>query len=562
MILKKLNGEQLKQLVIYGAKNLRLNYEEVDNLNVFPVPDGDTGTNMCRTIENGVNTINPITENTVKAIAKPLSSGMLLGARGNSGVILSQIFRGICKGLDGKDEIDVTELSKAYKLGVKQAYGAVVTPVEGTILTVFREATEYACKKITKDSTINDFYRFHLEQAEKTLVKTKELLPVLKEADVIDSGGAGYVYIVKGMVKYLEGIDLNVELPSEKVAKEEHTEAPIAIDFDAFGPDDVLKFGYCTEFILRLQNSKVDIENFDIQTIIDVLNGDDIKGDSIVALNDGSIVKVHVHTMNPGKVLDHMRDFGEFLTTKIENMALQHNETMEEEEREEKRKMPHKKYAVVAVAQGKGVKEQFEAFGVDYVVSGGQSMNPSTEDFLKAFKQIDADNIIVFPNNKNIVMAAKQAAKLYKGAHIEVVLSTSIPQCYSALTMLDYSSDDLTLILGNFNEAIRNVNSGEITTAIRNTIVNGVAIRKGDYIGILDGKLLVANRNKLNCFVGLIRKVKKLKEKQVLTIICGEDVKEEEKDKLLKLVEARFPFLEVGAIYGGQKVYDFLFSIE
>ena len=563
MILKKLDGEQFKNLVSFGAKNLRLNYEEVDNLNVFPVPDGDTGTNMCRTIENGVNAISSIESKVIGDIAKPLSSGMLLGARGNSGVILSQIFRGICKGLSGKKEINVSDLANAYSIGVKQAYGAVVTPVEGTILTVFREATDYANKKVTDSSTINDYYHFHLEQAEKTLAKTIDLLPVLKEAGVIDSGGAGYVYIVKGMVKYLDGIDINVELPSDK-KESEHGEvsAPVQIDFDSFGPDDILEYGYCTEFILRLQSSKVDIANFDIQTIIDVLNGDDIKGDSIVALADDSIVKVHVHTKNPGKVLDHMRDYGEFLTTKIENMALQHNETMGEEELEAKRKREHKKYAVVAVGQGDGVKEQFEAFGVDIVVSGGQSMNPSTEDFLKAFKELDADNIFVFPNNKNIVMAAKQAAKLYKGAHIEVIMSTSIPQCYSALTMLDFSSDDLTLILGNFNEAIRNVSSGEITTSIRNTHLNGLVIRKGDYIGILDGKLIANNRSKINCFVAALRKVKKLSEKQVLTIICGEGVKEEEREKLIKTIEQKFPFLEVGAIYGGQKVYDFLFAIE
>ena len=563
MILKTLNGEQFKALVTNGAKNLRLNFEEVDSLNVFPVPDGDTGTNMCRTIENGVNTIASIESTKIGDISKPLSSGMLLGARGNSGVILSQIFRGICKGLSNKTELDVMDLVNAYKLGVKQAYGAVVTPVEGTILTVFREATEYAAKKVTKDSTINDFYRFHLEEAVRSLNHTIDLLPVLKEAGVIDSGGAGYVYIVKGMVKYLDGEEIVAELSSEgSNPNHEISGQPLVIDFDAFGPDDILKFGYCTEFILRLQNSKVDIENFDIQTIIDVLNGDDIKGDSIVALNDGSIVKVHVHTKDPGLVLDHMRKFGEFLTIKIENMALQHNETMDEEEREENRKIEHKKYAVVAVAQGEGVKEQFEAFGVDVVIGGGQTMNPSTEDFIKAFKKLDADNIIVFPNNKNIVMAAKQAAKLYKGAHIEVILSTSIPQCYSALTMLDFSSDDLTLILGNFNEAIRNVTSGEITRAIRNTRVNGVIIRKGDYIGILDGKLLTASRNKTVCFTNLLRKVKKIKEKQVLTIICGEDVTEADKEKLLKSISTKFPYLEFGAIDGGQKVYDYLFAIE
>ena len=529
MILKKLNGQQFKDLVSNGAKYLRLNYQEVDSLNVFPVPDGDTGTNMCRTIENGVNALDTVTDEALSSITKPLSSGMLLGARGNSGVILSQIFRGICKGLQNKNEVTVSELASAYKLGVKQAYGAVVTPVEGTILTVFREATEYACKKITEESTINDFYRYHLEQASKTLAKTIDLLPVLKEAGVIDSGGAGYVYIAEGMVKYLDGEEIAVELAKSGSSSETNS-APINIDFDAFGQDDILQYGYCTEFILRLQSSKVDIDSFDVRTVIDILNGDDIKGDSIVATSYDSILKVHVHTMDPGLVLTKMRKFGEFLTVKIENMSLQHNETIGEEELNEKRKVEHKKYAIVAVAQGAGIKQQFEEFGVDYIIGGGQTMNPSTEDFIKAFKALDAENIIVFPNNKNIVMAAKQAAKLYKGAHFEVVMSTSIPQCFSALTMLDYSSDDLTIILGNFNEAIRHVTSGEITTSIRNTKVNGVLIRKGDNIGILDGKLVVANKNKINCFVGLLRKVKNIKDKSVLTIILGKNVTEEEQD--------------------------------
>ena len=560
MILKKLNGEQFKELTTYGARNLRANYEEVDNLNVFPVPDGDTGTNMCRTIENGVNTIANVKSNKIGDIGKELSSGMLLGARGNSGVILSQIYRGICKGLKGKDEITVKELAAAYEIGVKQAYGAVVTPVEGTILTVFREATEFACKSIKDDSTINDFYEAHLKQALKSLAQTKELLPVLKEAGVIDSGGAGYVYIVKGICKYLNGEKIEAASIENEV-KQEAAE-PIAIDFSAFGPDDVITFGYCTEFILRLQNSKVDIENFDIQTVISILEAAPINGDSIVALQDESIVKVHVHTKDPGLVLDAMRKFGEFLTIKIENMSLQHNESIGDEDLAAKRERKHVKYAVVAVAQGAGIKEQFEAFGVDYVIGGGQTMNPSTEDFIHAFKELDADNIIVFPNNKNIVMAAKQAAKLYKGAHIEVVMSTSIPQCYSALTMLDFSSDDLTLILGNFNEAIRNVDTGEITKSIRNTKVHGVIIMKGDYIGILNGKIVTANKNRTIVLNNLIKKIPTIKDKQVITLIYGKDVKETDKPKTIENISKKFPQLEIGAIDGGQSVYDILLAVE
>ena len=557
MVLNKLNGEQFLELVISGAKNLRANIEEVDSLNVFPVPDGDTGTNMSRTIESGVSATISKKEKNLGLFGKDLSKGMLMGARGNSGVILSQIFRGICRGFDGKEEVNALELVEAYKVGVKQAYGAVVTPVEGTILTVFREATEATAKQITAKSTINEFYEIHLKQAIKTLKKTIDLLPVLKEAGVIDSGGAGYVYIVKGMVKFLDGEKIEQELSVEEEKKTES--API--DFSAFGSDDVLQFGYCTEFIMRLQNSKVDVENFDVQTVIDELNEEDISGDSIVALKDGDVVKVHVHTKEPGLVLHKMRKYGEFLTTKIENMALQHNENMSEEEHAQK-KAEHKKYAVVAVAQGEGIKEQFEAFGVDVVVSGNQTMNPSTEDFIRAFKQLDAENIIVFPNNKNIVMAAKQAAQLYKGAKVKIAPSVSIPQCYSALTMLDFSSDDLTLIMGNFTEAIRNVTTVEITTAIRSTKVNGVIIHKNDHMGIVNNKIVFSGKMKNRIVYDVLRKIKDIKDKQVVTIIYGKDTSEDEKVKNMDLLKAKFPYLEFGAIDGGQAVYKYLIAVE
>ncbi len=557
MILNKLNGEQFKELLINGAKNLKANIEEVDSLNVFPVPDGDTGTNMSRTMEGGINAVLKSDEKNLGLLGKDLSKGMLMGARGNSGVILSQIFRGICRGFDGKSEVNALELAEAYKVGVKQAYGAVVTPVEGTILTVFREATEVAAKKINKDSTINEFFEAHLKQAAISLKKTIDLLPVLKEAGVIDSGGAGYVYIVKGMVKYLDGEKIEQELST--VSEGEQQAAPV--DFSAFSADDVLQFGYCTEFILRLQNSKVNVEDFDVQTIIDVLNEKDIAGDSIVALKDGDVVKVHVHTKEPGIVLHKMRKYGEFLTTKIENMALQHNESLSDEEHAQK-KAEHKKYAVVAVAQGEGLIEQFKAFGVDEVVSGNQTMNPSTEDFIRAFKRLDADNIIVFPNNKNIIMAAKQAAQLYKGANVKIAPSNSIPQCYSALTMLDFSSDDLTLIMGNFNEAIRNVKTVEITTAIRSTKVHGVIIHKNDHMGIVDGKIVFSGKMKNRIVYDVLRKIKDINDKQVVTIIYGKDTTEDEKVKNMELVKARFPHLEFGAIDGGQAVYKYLIAVE
>lgn len=553
MILEKINGEQFKKIVTSGALNLREHFEEVDSLNVFPVPDGDTGTNMLRTIEGGAKAIAKV-KNNLPDISKELTKAMLMSARGNSGVILSQIFRGICKGLEKYSEVDALQLVKAYQFGVKQAYGAVVTPVEGTILTVFREATEAAAEAVTKESTINDFYEAHLKQALVSLQKTQEILPVLTEAGVIDSGGAGYVYIVKGIVKYLDGEEFEAQLEQESASPATSGE----IDFNAFTRDDELEFGYCTEFILRLQSKKVDIDSFDVNTIIEELNGDDIKGESIVALKDDDVVKVHVHTKEPGIVLHKMRKYGEFLATKIENMALQHNENMAEKEE----KPEHKKYAIVAVGQGEGLVEQFKQFGVDVVVSGNQTMNPSTEDFIKAFDKLDAENIIVFPNNKNIVMAAKQAQAIYKKAHVVITNSVTIPQCYSALTMLDYSSDDLTIILGNFNEAIRNVVTGEITVANRATKLNGVAINKDDHICIVDGKIKCATTEEDKLILHLLETLGDADEKEVLTVLVGKDVSDEEVEKNVEAVQAKYPYMDVGVIKAGQAVYKFLLAIE
>jgi len=452
MILKTIDGEQFRELVLSGANNLKANFEEVDKLNVFPVPDGDTGTNMCRTIEGGITAINGNIEKNISVLGKTLSRGMLFGARGNSGVILSQIFRGICRGFEDKECVNAVELAKAYETGVKQAYSAVMCPVEGTILTVFREATEAVLKKVNENSTINEFYETHLAQAVKTLTNTKNLLPVLKEAGVIDSGGAGYVYIVKGMIKCLDGEE-------------------------------------------------------------------------------------------------------------IENQTLQHDEDKEKCE-EVNKKIEHKKYAVVTVASGKGIKEQFESLGADYIVSGNQTMNPSTEDFINAFKTLDAEYIIVFPNNKNIIMAAKQAANLYKDAKVLVVPSMSIPQCYSALTMLDFSSDDIELIIGGINHSLCNVVTGEITTAIRTTRVHGVFICKSDHMAIVNGRIIYSSRLKNRIVYELLKRVPDIVNKQVLTVIFGKDVTEEEKQKNMDLVKSKYPYLEVGCINGEQEVYKYLLAIE
>ena len=384
----KMNGELYKLLVTNGAANLRAHYKEVDALNVFPVPDGDTGTNMKMTIEAGAHEISEFEEKSVYEMAKKVSRGMLMGARGNSGVILSQLFRGIYKGLTGYEEVNAVELAEAFISGVQQAYRAVLKPVEGTILTVAREASEFAKDKVTTETTIEEYFDIHIKEAKASLERTPDLLPQLKEAGVIDSGGAGYLYVIEGMAMALRG---EIVTSEEEISK--------TVVHKNFNAHSELTYGYCTEFILQLLHSKVEISKFDVSQITEYLV---TKGDSIVAIKDEDIVKVHVHTRTPGEVLNFCQQFGEFVTLKIENMSVQHSdgpaiqEQCDCEECVEMRKnLTPKKFAVVAVATGEGLINVFKEMGVDYVVEGGQSMNPAAEDFTVGFDSLNAQNIMI-----------------------------------------------------------------------------------------------------------------------------------------------------------------------
>lgn len=557
MILKTLDGKDFFELVRFGAASLKRNCQEVNDLNVFPIPDGDTGTNMCRTIEGGLTVFSKDEDipSSLGEASKAMSRGMLLSARGNSGVILAQIFRGICKTFAGVDKVTPSELADSFIAGIKQAYGAVVTPVEGTILTVFREASEFAKAKLTDDSTINDYFINHFHQAKKSLAKTIDLLPVLKENNVIDSGGQGYVYIVEGFLNYLgDKVDLDFE---ETLVEEEKHDA-VTADLNAFTSDDILIYGYCTEFIMRLQNSKVNIDEFDVKTIIAELEADDIKGESIVAFKDGDIIKVHVHTMEPGIVLHKMRRYGEFLTTKIENMALQHNQTLENKNKD------HKKYAIVAVADGREIANRFIELGADAIIEGGQTFNPSIEDFIKAYDSLDAEHIIVFPNNSNIMLSAKQSANLYekKGVDILIVNCLSIPACYSALTMLDYSSDDLSTILYILQSTVDNVSSLEVTVAVRNRHLDGIDIHNGDYIVVLNGDVVSSNTNEDKAILDAIKKIENIEYKEVMTIIYGKYVNQDSMDDLISSIHRLYPDLEIVPVYGEQEVYRYYIALE
>lgn len=560
MQVSKLDGSLLKLLVFNGCENLKANYEYVDSLNVFPVPDGDTGTNMKMTIEGGVNEIFNVDEPNIYEMSKKISRGMLMGARGNSGVILSELFRGLSKGFEGKIKVDAIRLANAFAKGVEQAYKAVMKPVEGTILTVAKDASVKMSSIANSKMSINEFFKEYLMEINESIQRTPDLLPQLKEAGVVDSGAMGYMYIVEGMYKYLEG---------EPLAKISPIATPVKTSHAFNGEHQEQEFGYCTEFILQL-NKELNIETFDEKVILDRISP---MGNSIVIVKDEDIVKVHVHTLKPGDILNIGQEYGEYLKLKIENMTVQHNEITEINHVEngecpcgEEHITPavkpevRKKYAVVAVGTGEGLCEVFRGLGADFIVSGGQSMNPSTEDFIRGFDTLNAEYIIVFPNNKNIVLAANQAAKIYTDSKVVVIETKTLSQGFSALAMLDLSAE-IDEIVENMNEVISQITSGSVTYAVRDTKIGDVKINKGDFIGINNGKIVTSRKNRLDATKDLI-KIGGADEKDALTIIYGKDVNIKEVNTLKKFIEKNYDNLEVDVIDGGQDVYSYITVLE
>ena len=548
---KIIDGELFESIVIAGASNLKANLETVNDLNVFPIPDGDTGDNMYMTINGGLSGLKSVKENSIGLKAKALAEGMLLNARGNSGVILSQLFSGLANGVSGKDSVDVSGFCKALAVGVKQAYASVVKPVEGTMLTVAREATEYGEKHIDEMLTLGAFFDGFVSEMKSSLDNTPNLLEVLKEAGVIDSGGAGLLYITEGMKKAIEGKEIAVT--------EIEQESQKTLDFSSFNEDSQMTFGYCTEFLLQLQNSKVDAKGFDIAPIVEFLN---TVGDSIVAFKTGTIVKVHVHTLTPSKVIEFCQQFGEFLTIKIENMTVQHNETEKPEPQKPKKiKVNRTKFGLVTVATGKGLIDTFTEFGADVVIDGGQGKNPSIERFIEAFDDANADYIFVLPNNSNIIMAAKQAAGIYKKSEIHVIETKNFGQAYSILAMLDYSADNALAIAENMRSDMSNVVTGMITSSIRTANIDGVAIEKGQYIGFTDKVMQVASDDKVSTYKALAEKLN-ASQKEFMIAVYGAGVREKEKQAVNEYVSEKYSNLEFYEIDGGQEIYDFIMILE
>lgn len=542
--MNKIDGSMFKIMLVSGANNLTNHHHEVDALNVFPVPDGDTGTNMNLTFSAGVKETQAVLSMNVGDIAKVLSKGLLMGARGNSGVILSQIFRGFYQSVEGKAEINAKDFADAFVKGTEVAYKAVMRPVEGTILTVLRESStqahDYLVTYPTKD--ILEYFDFLIAAAHESLLRTPDLLPILKEVGVVDSGAYGYIKILEGFRLGLRGTPValldNIEV-GEGVQKNLENE----------------EFGYCTEFIIRLtdetQSKFKEVELRDRLSRI---------GDSLVVVQDEEIVKVHVHTLTPGEALNIGQRYGEFLKLKIENMQEQHdhltNITMDEKPKTAEKK----KYAIIAVAAGEGIKELFESYRVDIVISGGQTMNPSTEDFVAAIQSLNAEHIFILPNNSNIILAAQQAESLVEDADVRVLPTKSIPQGLSACIMFN-PEVDVDENIAEMTEAFKHVKTAMVTYAIKDTSFDGVDINTGDYMGILEKSIVCSIPSKIDATKQLLKQAVNEND-GLITIIVGEDVTDDEQAEIEEFISTEFSHCEVEVTKGLQPVYSFIFGIE
>ena len=527
-----------------GAVSLSKDKKVINDLNVFPIPDGDTGDNMLMTLKAGCNAVKD-NLGTLAELASAASSGMLLGARGNSGVILSRIFAGLAKGLQDVIVADTNTFAKAMDSAVAEAYKAVPVPVEGTIITVLREGAAGA----DASQDLNHYFETLLEAMQVSLDHTPELLQVLKDAGVVDSGGAGLLSIFRGMNDALNG-----KISEEDIEPTTATPVP-TVELNKFDENSKLEFGYCTEFLLRLMRSKVDLDSFDENVIFDYLNK---VGESVVAFREGSIVKVHVHTFTPGEILNYCQQFGEFLTLKIENMTLQHHQTVNQDNASFK--LPPKPYGVVTVASGEGLINAFREFGVDEVIEGGQTMNPSTQDFLDAFARINAQHILVFPNNKNIKMAADQAAELYKNADIHVLPSTTIGEGYYGIGSVDRDNPHVEEVIANVTEIMQSVVTGMVSTAIRDAEGDQVRVHKGDYVGYSGKQFLSDSPNREEAAKTLVERLGAA-SRDVMLVFFGEEVPQNEAENLISDLQTRYKNLEIMLNNGAQPVYDYIFVL-
>ena len=539
----ELDGLTFVAMLRQGAVSLGKDKTVINDLNVFPIPDGDTGDNMLMTLKAGCAALEGHL-GALSELSSAASSGMLLGARGNSGVILSRIFSGLAKGLKDVVVADPKTFAKAMQSAVEEAYKSVPVPVEGTIITVLREGVAGA----DAGSDLNHYFETLLNAMQVSLDHTPELLQVLKEAGVVDSGGAGLVSIFRGMNEALNGI------VSEEGIVPSMAASP-TIELDKFTENSTLEFGYCTEFLLRLMRSKVDLDAFDEKIIFDYLNQ---VGESVVAFREDSIVKVHVHTFTPGVILNEMQKYGEFLTIKIENMALQHHQSTNQNNASFK--LPSKPYGIVTVASGEGLINAFREFGVDEVIAGGQTMNPSTKDFLDAFARINAQHILVFPNNNNIKMAADQAAELYKNADIRVLPSTTIGEGYYGIGAIDRDNPNVDEVITNVTEIMESIATGIVSTAIRDAEGDEVSVHTGDFIGYSGKQILSASTDRETAAKNLVERLGAT-SRDVMLVFNGEDVPSKEAEQLVADLQTQYKNLEIMLNNGAQPIYDYIFVL-
>lgn len=558
MEVSTINAAVFAKMFLAGAKNLEAKKEWINELNVFPVPDGDTGTNMSMTIMSAAKAVSELENPTMKELAKAISSGSLRGARGNSGVILSQLFRGFTKVIAEYDELDVVILTEAMQKAVETAYKAVMKPKEGTILTVAKGAANKALELCDDTDDIVFFVDEVIKEADHVLSKTPDMLPVLKQAGVVDSGGQGLVQVLKGGYDSLIGkeIDYSIEgsAASAGVMKiTAETEADI-------------KFGYCTEFIIVLNQPLTEKQEHEYKNFLESI------GDSIVVVADDEIVKTHVHTNDPGLAIQEALKHGSLSKIKIDNMREEHQEKLikdaeklakeqkEEETKEEKTEEPRKEMGFISVSIGAGVNEIFNGLGVDYIIEGGQTMNPSTEDMLNAIDHVNADNIFILPNNKNIVLAANQAASLVEDKKIIVIPTKTIPQGITALINFipDQPAEENAK---RMTEELENVKTGQVTYAVRDTVIDDKEIKQGDYMGIGDKSILAVGKDIKSTTEDMVAEMID-EESAIICIYYGEEVTEEDANALGASLEEKYPEVEVEIHFGGQPIYYYVISVE
>ncbi len=547
-----LDGNRFAEMIVKGANNLSANAQMVDALNVFPVPDGDTGTNMNLSMTSGSKEVQANKQQHIGKVAAALSKGLLMGARGNSGVILSQLFRGFAKDIEAKPSLSGSEFAHALEAGVLTAYKAVMKPVEGTILTVAKDAANRAVEIAKTESDIIKIMSETLKEAKASLKRTPDLLPVLKEVGVVDSGGQGLVCVYEGFLAELTGEELpdvtEIAPSIDELVNAQHHQS-----VQSFMNTEDIEFGYCTEFMVKFDNDKKSFteENF--------RNDLSEHGDSLLVIADESVVKVHIHTEHPGDVLSYGQQYGSLINMKIENMREQHSSIIDGDSHKHSSPQEKQEYGIIAVSMGEGIADLFKSVGATSVIEGGQTMNPSTEDIMKAIESANASNIILLPNNKNIIMAAEQAAEIAT-ENVVVVPSTSVPQGLSAILAFNPSASIEQNGQG-MSEALSQVKTGQVTYAVRDTSIDGIAITKDDYMGIQDGKIVETNKDLFQATCNLLNKMID-SDSEIITVIHGEDTAPEIVDKVEQYISDNFEDVEVEIHNGKQPLYNFIISVE